>query len=83
MLALRQLFQNIKAVVAKCSPVNRLSDDEDRETSLYPGNDRNMTALAFVRLYVLVCCGALGVRSYSLETRRNGPTPYIVAPNGP
>lgn len=44
-------------------PIERLSDDKDRETSLYPGYDGGATALAFIRLYALIRCGALDVRN--------------------
>ena len=55
--------KNTEAVVVERLPVKRLSDDEDRETSLYPSYDGGATALTLVRFYVLIRCGALDVRN--------------------
>ena len=63
MFALCQFPKNTEAVVVERLPIERLSDDKDRETSLYPGYDGGATALAFVRLYALIRCGALDVRN--------------------
>lgn len=76
--------ERYEAVAVKGSPINRFADDEGTETTLYPSNDSRAGLLAFVRLYVLMRCKVLDVRTkFSPETRWTVLTPHAVPTDGP